>query len=179
MTFMRLLAIVWILFWTGLGLRETTAYGYLWRSAGSVGAPWPALSALVLLPVASALLLIWTRTLLVRPMRTTTLPLASHWRWILPVCATGWFAVNGWEGYLSARASLHQLSHARVHSWPLRPGAVHADLVAPHQVIAELHQLLRLMMGYQISGAILDLGLALAMLLVASAFQLAVARRHP
>jgi hypothetical protein len=173
---MRLVAIAWIIFWTGLGVSQITGYGCLFLSAGAVGTPWLALSALVVLPAASALLLIWTRTLLVRPIRTTTLPLASHGRWILPAFAAVWFAFNGWEGYLPARARLHQISEVRVHSWPHGPNIGHTALVAPDRAIAELRQLLLLKMGYHLSGAVMDLGLALAMFLVARSFRPALMR---
>ena len=179
---LRLIAIAWVILWTGLSLSENANAGFLLLSTSAPAAPWQDAGALGLLTGAIALLLVWTCHSLGEPRGVHTASVASCHRWILPVCAAGWFAFNAWQGYLSAEARLHQIAAVRVKSWGHGQDmgrAGYTALVTPERVHAELHQLLLLTVGTHLSGAVMDLGLALAMLLAATAFGTACFRHHP
>ena len=181
MTLMRLLAIAWIIFWTGLCFSQVCLLACLFLSAGIVAVPWLGLSVLALLCVATALLLVWARTILAGPTGANGIFSTSLGDWTLRAAAFSWFAFNGWNGYLSARARLHQLTAIRVTTWSQGPGhspRAHAALLPSNRAIAELHQLLSLTEGYHLSGAVLDLGLALGLLLIMAPFRAARALHH-
>lgn len=181
MAFVRLLAIAWIIFWTGLCLSQVCLLACLFLSAGTVAVPWLGLSVLALLCVATALLLVWARAILAGTTRANGTFSTSLRDWAMRAAAFGWFAFNGWDGYLSARARLHQLAAIHVTTWSQGPGrspGVHAALISSHRAIAELHQLLRLTEGYHLSSAVLDLGPVLGLLLIMAPFRAARALHH-
>ena len=182
MAFVRLLAIAWIIFWTGLCFSQVCLLACLFLSVRTVAVPWLGLSVLALLCVATALLLVWARTILAGPTGANGTSSKSLGDWPMRAAAFGWFAFNGWDGYLSAQARLHQLAAIHVTTWSQGPGhspGAIAALLLSSRAIAELHQLLRLTEGYHLSGAVLDLGPVLGLLLIMAPLRAARALHHP